>query len=103
MKSKSKKPSKRDLRDAELGVATRVLRLRVKDKDKHAAVLKVQNNLVTGLLDIRQEALRAKGKSMSVEPRADEADVNKDYGEKLSVAGPGIRPLVAGITVSSGP
>jgi hypothetical protein len=85
MKSKSKKPSKRARRDAELGVATRLLRLRV--KAKHAAVLKVQNNWVTGLLDIRQEALRAKGKSMSVEPRADEVDVNKDSGEKLSVAG----------------
>jgi hypothetical protein len=35
--------------------------------------------------------------------RADEANVNKDSGEKLSMAGPGIRPLVAGITVASGP
>jgi hypothetical protein len=27
----------------------------------------------------------------SAEARAGEADVNKDYGEKLSMAGPGIR------------
>jgi len=38
------------------------------DRNKNAA----QNILVNGLLEISQEALRAKGKSMSVEPRADE-------------------------------
>jgi len=44
------------------------------DRNQNAA----QNILVTGLLDIRHEALREKGKSMSVEARADETDVNKD-------------------------
>jgi len=38
------------------------------DRNKNAA----QNILVNGLLKISQEALRAKGKSMSVEPSADE-------------------------------
>jgi transposase len=38
------------------------------DRNKNAA----QNILVNGLLEISQEALRAKGKSMSVEPSADE-------------------------------
>jgi len=45
----------------------------------------VQNILVCGLLAIEKE------NSSSGEPRDDEADVNKDSGEKLSVAGPGIR------------
>jgi len=41
---------------------------------------------------ISQEVLKAKGKSMGVEARADEKNLNKDSGEKLSMAGPGIRP-----------
>jgi transposase len=65
----------------------------VHDRNRNAA----QNILVRGLLEIEKE------NSSSGEARAYEADVNKDSGEKLSVAGPGIRPLVAGITVSSGP
>jgi hypothetical protein len=47
--------------------------------------------LVNGLLEISQEALRAKGKSMSVEPRADETDVNKDAAISIaSVSGAGM-------------
>ena len=49
------KPSKRTLRDAELGMATRVLRLRV--KDKHAAVLKAQ--------DLGLEVLGREGRCVS--------------------------------------
>jgi hypothetical protein len=53
MKSKSKKPSKRARRDAELGVATRVLRLRV--KDKHAAVLKADGKEVNFVWNYTQD------------------------------------------------
>jgi hypothetical protein len=49
--------------------------------DRNAA----QNILVRGLREIEKE------NSSSGEPRADEADVNKDSGEKLSMAGAGIR------------
>ena len=65
----------------------------VHDRNRNAA----QNILVRGLLEIEKE------NSASGEARAYEADVNKDSGETLPMAGPGIRPLVAGITVSSGP
>jgi hypothetical protein len=51
----------------------------------------VQNILVRGLLAIEKE------NSSSLEARAYEADVNKDSGEKLSMAGPGIRYQVSGI------
>jgi hypothetical protein len=48
-------------------------------------------------LEISQEALRAKGKSMPVEPSADEKDVNKDAAiSNASVSGAGHGPLEAG-------
>jgi len=53
MKNKSKKPSKRARRDAELGVAEGVLRLRV--KDKHAAVLKAQGKEVNFVWNYKQD------------------------------------------------
>jgi hypothetical protein len=65
----------------------------VHERNRNAA----QNILVRGLLEIEKD------RPASGEARAYEADVNKDSGEKLSVAGPGIGTLVAGITVSSGP
>jgi hypothetical protein len=56
--------------------------------------------LVTGLLEISQEVLKAKGKSMSVEPRADEKNVNKDAAiSSPSVSGAWHVPLDAGSLV----
>jgi hypothetical protein len=59
----------------------------VHDRNRNAA----QNILVRGLLEIEKD------RPASGEARAYEADVNKDSGEKLSVAGPGIRPPAEGI------
>jgi len=53
IKSEAKKPSKRARRDAELGVAEGVLRLRV--KDKHAAVLKAQGKEVNFVWNYKQD------------------------------------------------
>jgi IS605 OrfB family transposase len=62
------------------------------DRNRNASI----NILLKGLLEIERE------KTTTAEARVYEAVVNKDSGEKLSMAGPGIRPLVAGITVSAG-
>ena len=55
MRSKQEKPSKGGLRDAELGSATRVLRLRDKVKDKHAARLKAQPKEVNFVWNYTQD------------------------------------------------
>jgi hypothetical protein len=54
-------------------------------------------------LEISQEALKAKGKSMSVEARADEKEVNQDAAiSSTSVSGGWHGHLEAGILVLSG-
>jgi IS605 OrfB family transposase len=59
------------------------------DRNRNAAV----NIVIKGLLEIEKE------KPVAGETKVYEAVMNKDSGEVFSMAGPGNRPLVAGISV----